>query len=145
VKPAAAGKQNTFDPADNRRLQVPKSHCTPDRVTHPIFDTIYDGLLCKNLYPNVHFVHLAETRSGAVGVTADGVADSSGVYEGLFNVTLTYDANEVVREYAISASHPAPRHVQMIGLVSGSWGQVIAANQEVQDSPSSKSILPICN
>jgi spermidine synthase len=102
-------------------------------VTRPIFDTIYDRLLFKNLYPNVHFVHVAETRSGAVGVTADGIVYGAGVYDGRFNVSLTHDANEVVRAYAISAFHPAPRHVLMIGLASGSWAQVIAANPEVDD------------
>src|SRR4029077_12887852 len=79
------------------------------------------------------FVHLEETRSGAVGVTGDGIVYGSGVYDGRFNVTLTHDANEVVRAYAISAFHPAPRHVLMIGLASGSWAQVIAANPEVED------------
>ncbi len=38
-----------------------------------------------------------------------------------------------MRAFAISAFHPAPRHVLMIGLASGSWAQVIAANPAVQD------------
>ncbi len=102
-------------------------------VARPIFDTIYDRLLFKSLYPKAHFARMAETRSGAVGVTPDGIVFGGGAYDGRFNITLTHDTNEVVRAFAVSAFHPAPRHVLMIGLASGSWAQVIAANPAVQD------------
>ncbi len=102
-------------------------------LSHPIFGSIYDRLLFKNLFPKDRFARLADSRSGAVGVTPDGVVYGSGVYDGRFNITLGHDSNEVVRAYALSALHPNPRHVLMIGLGSGSWGQVIAANPAVED------------
>jgi spermidine synthase len=42
-----------------------------------------------------------------------------------------HDTNGIVRPYALSLFHPAPRDVLMIGLSSGSWAQVIANNPEV--------------
>ncbi|MBZ5596724.1 MAG: spermidine synthase [Acidobacteriia bacterium] len=102
-------------------------------VTRPVFDTIYDRLLFKMVYPRFHFQHVVETRSGVVGVTPDGTVYGGGVYDGHFNIGLGRDVNMVTRAYAISAFHPAPRHVLMIGLASGSWAQVVANNPEVED------------
>ena len=42
-----------------------------------------------------------------------------------------HDTNGIVRPYALSLFHPAPRDVLMIGLASGSWAQVIANNPDV--------------
>jgi spermidine synthase len=53
------------------------------------------------------------------------------MYDGRFNTDLTHDTNGVVRPYALSLFHPAPRDVLMIGLSSGSWAQVIANNPNV--------------
>jgi spermidine synthase len=53
------------------------------------------------------------------------------MYDGRFNTDLKHDSNGIVRPYALSLFHPAPRHVLMIGLSSGSWAQVIANNPEV--------------
>jgi spermidine synthase len=39
----------------------------------------------------------------------------------------------IVRPYALSAFHPNPAHVLMIGLGSGSWAQVIANDSHLQD------------
>lgn len=102
-------------------------------VTRPVFDTIYDRLLFRTVYPRFHFQHVVETRSGVVGVTPDGTVYGGGVYDGRFNISLERDVNMVARVYAISAFHPAPRHVLMIGLASGSWAQVLANNPEVED------------
>ena len=44
----------------------------------------------------------------------------------------THDANGVVRPFAISLLHPAPKRVLMIGLSSGSWARVIASNPAVE-------------
>ena len=46
--------------------------------------------------------------------------------DGRFNTDLKHDTNGIVRPYALSLFHPAPRDVLMIGLSSGSWAQVIA-------------------
>ena len=53
------------------------------------------------------------------------------MYDGRFNTDLKHDTNGIVRPYALSLFHPAPRDVLMIGLSSGSWAQVIANNPDV--------------
>jgi len=77
------------------------------------------------------FTHIVENRSGIVTVDATGTLYGNGVYDGHFNVELTNDVNGIVRPYALSLFHPAPRDVLMIGLASGSWAQVLANNPEV--------------
>jgi len=102
-------------------------------VSRPVFQTIYDRLLFKGVYPRFHLMRVVETRSGAVGETADGTVYGGGVYDGHFNTDLAHDVNMIVRPYAVSALHSAPRHVLMIGLGSGSWAQVVVANPVVED------------
>ena len=77
------------------------------------------------------FVNVLENRSGIIAVTDDGVVYGHGMYDGRFNTDLKHDTNGIVRPYALSLFHPAPRDVLMIGLSSGSWAQVIANNPDV--------------
>ncbi|MBZ5681650.1 MAG: fused MFS/spermidine synthase [Acidobacteriia bacterium] len=98
----------------------------------PIFPTLYDRLLFKNKYPALHFQEVIETRSGTIGVTRDGTVFGGGVYDGRFNIDLLRDVNVIVRPYALSALHPAPHDVLMIGLGSGSWAQVVADHPQVE-------------
>jgi spermidine synthase len=82
--------------------------------------------------PNAQaFTDVVENRSGIITVTADGTVFGNGMYDGRFNTDLKHDSNGIVRPYALSLFHPAPRQVLMIGLSSGSWAQVIASNPDV--------------
>jgi spermidine synthase len=76
-------------------------------------------------------VRVVENRSGIITVAADGRVFGNGIYDGRFNTDLKHDTNGIVRPYALSLFHPAPRDVLMIGLSSGSWAQVIANNPQV--------------
>jgi spermidine synthase len=76
-------------------------------------------------------VDIVENRSGIISVTADGTVFGNGMYDGRFNTDLKHDSNGIVRPYALSLFHPAPRDVLMIGLSSGSWAQVVANNPDV--------------
>jgi spermidine synthase len=78
-----------------------------------------------------HFAKVIENRSGIISVTEDGTVYGHGMYDGRFNTDLKNDTNGIVRPYALSLFHPAPRDVLMIGLSSGSWAQVIASNPDV--------------
>jgi spermidine synthase len=49
-----------------------------------------------------------------------------GAYDGAISTSLESDKNMIVRAYGISALHPAPKEVLMIGLSTGAWAQVIA-------------------
>jgi spermidine synthase len=94
------------------------------------------GQLLENLQwkaaPNAErFAKVIENRSGIITVTGQGVVYGHGMYDGRFNTDLKHDNNGIVRPYALSLFHPAPRDVLMIGLSSGSWAQVIANNPDV--------------
>jgi len=77
------------------------------------------------------FAQVVENRSGIIAVTDDGAVYGHGMYDGRFNTDLWHDTNGIVRPYALSFFHPAPRTVLMIGLSSGSWAQVIVNNPDV--------------
>jgi spermidine synthase len=78
------------------------------------------------------FVNLVENRSGIVTVDRAGTVFGNGMYDGRVSTDLVKDNNGIVRPYALSLFHPAPRHVLMIGFSSGSWAQVIASNPAVR-------------
>jgi len=69
--------------------------------------------------------HVVENRNGTIVVLANGAVFGDAVYDGFFNVDPVNDKNMIVRAYAIGAFHPSPRRILMIGLSSGSWGQVL--------------------
>ncbi len=80
----------------------------------------------------VPFTHIVENRNGMIGVTRDGAVFGGGVYDGYFNVDPTNDINLVVRAYVLSAFCPAPKRILVIGLASGSWGQIFANHPEAK-------------
>jgi len=92
---------------------------------------ILEALQWKGAPQGVPLVRIVENRSGIITVAADGAVYGNGMYDGRFNTDLTHDTNGIVRPYALSLFHPAPRDVLMIGLSSGSWAQVIANNPNV--------------
>ena len=101
-------------------------------VTIPLLSaSVLEALQWKGAPQGVPLVHIVENRSGIITVTADGAVYGNGMYDGRFNTDLTHDTNGIVRPYALSLFHPAPRDVLMIGLSSGSWAQVIANNPNV--------------
>jgi len=99
----------------------------------PVLSTIYDRLLFKNQYPKAHFQQVVAGRSGTIGVTPNGVVVGGGVYDGRFNVDLMHDVNSITRPYALSAFHPAPRRVLIIGLGSGSWAQIVVHQPQLEE------------
>ncbi|WP_245471116.1 fused MFS/spermidine synthase [Bradyrhizobium genosp. SA-3] len=80
---------------------------------------------------NQDFVQVVENHSGIITVDTEGTVSGNGMYDGCFNTDLKHDRNVIVRPYALSLFHGAPRDVLMIGLASGSWAQVIANNPDV--------------
>jgi spermidine synthase len=78
------------------------------------------------------FAHVVENRNGIITVDTDGTVFGNGMYDGRFNTRLQDDRNGIIRPYALSLFHAAPRDVLMIGLSSGSWAQVIANNPAVK-------------
>ncbi len=98
-----------------------------------LFDRFYERLLpAQQSTPGARFAAVVENRSGVITVTQDGTVYGGGAYDGRVSTDLVDDRNRIVRAYAISALHPAPRHVLLIGLASGSWAQVIANHPAVE-------------
>lgn len=77
------------------------------------------------------FAEVVETKSGVITVTHDKAIFGGGIHDGYFNIDLMTDMNRIYRAYALSALHPAPRRVLMIGLASGSWAQVMANHPQL--------------
>jgi spermidine synthase len=93
-------------------------------------DRVLENLLLKGTADHA-FSHVVENRNGIITVDTDGTVFGNGMYDGRFNTRLQDDRNGIIRPYALSLFHPAPRDVLMIGLSSGSWAQVIANNPAV--------------
>lgn len=91
-----------------------------------LFDRVYEKLFFRKHFSGTErFDELIENRHGVIAVT-EGKVYGGGVYDGILNTGLRHDPNWVFRAYAISAYHPAPRHVFMVGLASGAWARIIA-------------------
>jgi predicted membrane-bound spermidine synthase len=81
---------------------------------------------------SVPFARIVENRNGMIGVTRGGAVFGEGVYDGYFNIDPTNDVNLVVRAYLLSAFCPSPKRILVIGLASGSWGQILANHPEAE-------------
>jgi spermidine synthase len=100
----------------------------------PLFSKMYERLLVKTGYrDDMQFRNLVENRSSVIAVDNSEAVFGGGVYDGHFNTDPVNDTNDIFRAYAVSGLHTKPRQVLMIGLSSGSWAQVIANSNRVED------------
>ncbi len=96
-------------------------------LAHSSFDRLYEKLTFgKRPDAQIPFARIVENRNGVIAVTREGAVFGGGVYDGYFLIDPAHDANVILRAFFISALHPAPKRILMIGLSSGSWGQVFA-------------------
>ena len=99
----------------------------------PLYSLLYERLIFAGREEaHTPFAHIVENRNGMIGVTREGAVFGGGVYDGYFNVDPLRDVNLVVRAFALSAFHPAPKHILVIGLASGSWAQVFANHPQME-------------
>ena len=103
-------------------------------LSGPLFDLFYERLHFKvhATHPNARLDHLIENRSGVIAITGQQRVFGGGVYDGTISTSLVDDRNKLFRAYAVSALHPAPRHVLSIGMGSGSWAQVLAHHPQIE-------------
>ncbi|HKB96205.1 MAG TPA: hypothetical protein VKB94_05105, partial [Rhizomicrobium sp.] len=98
----------------------------------PLSARTMESLLYKaTAKDNPPLARLVENRDGIIAVSPSGIVYGGGAYDGRFNIDLVHDTNGILRPYGLSFYSPNPRDVLMIGLSSGSWGQVIANNPYV--------------
>ena len=91
----------------------------------------YEGLYSSS---DRAFARVVENRHGVIAVDSDNrTVIGGGVYDGMFNIDPVSDANSIKRCYSLFGFlSRTPRHVLMIGLSSGSWGQVLVNHPEVE-------------
>jgi spermidine synthase len=97
------------------------------------YTLLYEKLAFGGKYPVFGaFAEVVENRNGVVCVTSKGAVFGGSVYDGYFRINPQDDTNNVLRAFFVSAVHPAPKRMLMIGLASGSWGQVFVSNPQVE-------------
>jgi spermidine synthase len=97
----------------------------------------YSGLYERLIFGNrpegqTPFANIVENRNGVIAIMQNGAVFGDGVYDGYYNVDPNNDVNMVLRAYALSAFHANPKRMLMIGLASGSWGQIFANHPQVE-------------
>jgi predicted membrane-bound spermidine synthase len=98
-----------------------------------LFGDLYERLVYKHEAAKNHaFATTVENKSGVINVTPDLVVYGGGFYDGRVQVSLVDDRNLLVRPALLSYFHPAPKKVLMIGLATGAWVQLLAANPAVE-------------
>ena len=79
------------------------------------------------------FDHVVETKGGVAAVTREGLVYGGGVYDGRISIDFVDDVNGIFRPFSVSAFHPAPRRVLMIGLSAGAWAEVVANHPQLEE------------
>lgn len=95
-------------------------------------DGTYERLFYgRTLRPGVRFANVVETRHGVVCVDSNRLVYGGGVYDGVINTRLE-PGSGLVRPYFISALHPKPQDVLVIGVSAGAWTQILLHNPHVK-------------
>lgn len=75
-------------------------------------------------------VQVVENRHGILHVVHDGgtgdIVYGGNVYDGRTNLDLVANSNRIDRVYLLSALHPEPKRILVIGLSIGAWTRVLA-------------------
>ena len=126
-----ARKESRLPPAWALLLLIAASVAVP--MASSTFDSLYEKLTFGNRdEARTAFAHTVENRNGVISVTKDDAVFGGGVYDGFFRIDPSHDVNLILRALFLSAVHPAPKRILMIGLASGSWGQVFANHPQVE-------------
>jgi predicted membrane-bound spermidine synthase len=97
----------------------------------PLYINLFEKLIFRGAAVSP-FASVIENRNGVISVTRAGAIFGGGVYDGYFNIDPINDVNMIVRAFALSAFHPAPKRMLEIGLSSGSWAQVFANHPDLE-------------
>ena len=97
------------------------------------FGGFYERLQYKNKYTmGMRFAQVIESKHGVVTVDTNGTIYGNGAYDGSFDTSL-HPGAWLVRPYFISALHPQPRRVLVIGVSGGAWTQILANHPDVEE------------
>jgi len=100
--------------------------------TPVMFDGLYERLQLKLDYrPGTRFTTVHEGRHGVITIDQKGHIFGNGAYDGTLEMALT-GKSMLVRPYIVSAFHPQPRRVLVIGVSGGVWTQILAHHPQVE-------------
>jgi len=101
--------------------------CTPLLYSH-----LYERLQFKRAYAaNRPFTEIIESRHGVITIVDNKIINGNGAYDGMLE-TNPRTGGDLYRPFFISAVHPAPREVLVIGMSGGAWTQILAHNPMVE-------------
>ena len=99
----------------------------------PGYKLLYERIIFRHrIEAQAPFAQVVENRNGVVAVLPNGAVFGGGVYDGEYLISPDNDSNYIIRALALSAVHPHPRRILVIGLASGSWAQVIVNHPEAE-------------
>jgi predicted membrane-bound spermidine synthase len=98
-----------------------------------LHDGLFERLQFKGDYKaGFHFERVIEGRHGVISVTSTNLrVYGNGVYDGVIETGLK-PGSGLIRPYFISALHPDPKEVLMIGMSGGAWTQILLNHPQVQ-------------
>lgn len=98
-----------------------------------LHDGFYERLLWKDQYhAGMRFERVIESRHGVITVTPTNLfVYGNGVYDGVIETRLK-PGSMLIRPYFVSALHPNPKEVLVIGMSAGSWTQLLANHPQVE-------------
>ena len=95
-------------------------------------DRIYERLQLEDGYRSgTRFANIVESRHGVITVTTNRAVFGGGVYDGIIETKLT-PRTGLVRPYFVSAIHPNPKDVLVVGMSAGAWTQILASHPQVE-------------
>lgn len=97
-----------------------------------LFNGLYERLQMKSEYKHdERFDLVVESRFGVVTIDQNRKIYGGGIYDGYIGTELKA-GSWMVRPYFLSAVHPSPKEVLVIGLSGGTWTQILAHNPHVE-------------
>jgi spermidine synthase len=100
-------------------------------ISPPLHRDLWERLSYKNKFTGQKFATVVESRHGVVCLEPDLTVYGNGAYDGKIGTDL-HCGNWHVRPYFISAVHPQPRRILVIGMSAGAWTQILAHHPQLE-------------
>ncbi|MEZ4460673.1 MAG: methyltransferase domain-containing protein [bacterium] len=97
-----------------------------------LYGQVLEKLFYGAKFDGQRFKYIVENKSGFIAVDDNDVAYGGGAYDGTFSVDLINDVNGAARPFSLSAFHPAPKSILVVGMATGSWARVLAAHPQLE-------------
>jgi spermidine synthase len=98
-----------------------------------LHDGLFERLQLKHDYKaGFRFERVIEGRHGVITVTPGNLlVYGNGIYDGVIETGLK-PGSSLIRPYFISALHPDPKEILVIGMSAGAWTQILVNHPQVQ-------------